>query len=215
MLKAEGKFWMTLRGVWIQIPLFAIDRELHCAYKRQTINPEDLELKFLNMSETTKKVVFDFMGHPYVEGLTFSCLFVSKFIVQRVNKRIKTYEHVLMSIVSLTVSMLPMFILLYDYDDFTVHEIVYMGMSAFYTYGFCSIFLKINLVGIYDFSRKMMLMAQCTSMISNVDAKYSYLDDHPLLDLEDIRTILSWYYMRNTFLDFGKRYTLRIFMNAS
>ena len=68
------------------------------------------------------------------------------------------------------------------------------------------------LIGVLDFKRKVVLMANCSAIISNTDLKYLVLDKTlSKLDMNDSETILAWYHLRNTFLNFGKRFTLRIF----
>ena len=70
-------------------------------------------------------------------------------------------------------------------------------------------------VGTVDFKRKLILMANCSAIISNSDLKYLVLDKSlSKLDMNDSETILSWHLLRNTFLIFGKRFTARIFAYA-
>lgn len=72
-------------------------------------------------------------------------------------------------------------------------------------------------VGVFDFRRKIKLMGQCSAMISDTEIKdsFTYEFDVPLLDMQDSRTVESWYAMRVAFLDFGRKYTYRIFLYAS
>jgi hypothetical protein len=59
-------------------------------------------------------------------------------------------------------------------------------------------------------------MANCSASISNVDMKKSVLcRELPKLDMKDPETTIAWYYMRSIFLNFGRRFTVRIFWYCS
>jgi hypothetical protein len=60
------------------------------------------------------------------------------------------------------------------------------------------------------------LMANCSALISNVDVKKSVLGPClPKLDMKDPETVIAWYYLRSIFLNFGRRFTVRIFWYCS
>lgn len=71
-------------------------------------------------------------------------------------------------------------------------------------------FLAYMFVGLIDMKRKRIFMYQCSSLIlSNSN------DNKPNLNLLDIKTIDSWYIMRASLLDFGRKYTKRVNTYAS
>ena len=95
-------------------------------------------------------------------------------------------------------------------------DLLYIGMNAVISFMYCRGFFLFILTGVYDFSRRKLMMAQCSALVSHIDNKYLYLDRNiGKLDLTNISTILAWYHMRAAFLDFGKRYTLRVFLYSS
>ena len=101
-------------------------------------------------------------------------------------------------------------------DLFNFADIVYIFINIFISFFLSRGFLTFILVGVYDFSRRKLMMAQCSALISHIDNKFLYLDRNMArLDLTNIPTILSWYHMRAAFLDFGKRFTLRVFLYTS
>lgn len=97
-------------------------------------------------------------------------------------------------------------------------EIIYTIISSLKAYIASVQFVKFIAAGLFDFKRKRTLMAQCTGLISKVDQKFLLVKGDkkkPKIDLNDPLTVLSWYYLRRSFLDFGKRFTLRVFLYAS
>lgn len=60
-------------------------------------------------------------------------------------------------------------------------------------------------------------MNQSTGFISKTEVEDSFLAyyNFPMLDVRDPLTLESWYRMRVAFLDFGRKYTYRIFLYAS
>ena len=146
---------------------------------------------------------------------------LATYLIRKVTKTQKTYE--LKTIQFLGLFYVLSFIML-RYYGFGIQsikadplEIIYIAFSAFKAYSASTQFVMFISAGLYDYKRKKMLMAQCTGLISRVDHKYMLFKDNerPELNLKDPLTILSWYYLRRSFLDFGKRYTLRIFMYSS
>ena len=66
---------------------------------------------------------------------------------------------------------------------------------------------------VHDFSRKKRLLSYCTGLYVQSTPGIIALKKVTRLDMEDVKTILAWYYMRSAFLDFGKRFTLRVQLN--
>ena len=87
--------------------------------------------------------------------------------------------------------------------------IIYSVVSALVAFIHCDAILRFLLTGTYDFRRKKLLMDECSALIT-VD---SVLEG--VLDLEDSSTVQSWYFLRRAFLDFGRKFTLRIFLYFS
>lgn len=96
-------------------------------------------------------------------------------------------------------------------------ELFYICFSFLVSFYFSRGFLLFIQSGVEDFKRKKLLMAQCTGLISRVDRKFLLIGVNcfPKLDINDSNTIMSWYYMRRSFLDFGKRFTIRVFLYTS
>ena len=95
-------------------------------------------------------------------------------------------------------------------------DLTYIIMNILVSLLLSRTFLTFILAGVYDFRRRKLMMAQCSALISHVDNKYLYLDRNMAkLDLTHVSTILSWYHMRAAFLDYGKRFTLRLFLYTS
>ena len=81
---------------------------------------------------------------------------------------------------------------------------------------FTRAFLSFILAGVYDFKRKKLLMSQCTSILSAADAALFLLQGNKhTLDTNHPQSLLAWYNLRRVFLEFGRRFTLRVFLYAS
>ena len=101
-------------------------------------------------------------------------------------------------------------------DALNPMDMMYMIMNIMISFMMCRAFFVFILVGVYDFSRRRLMMAQCSALVSHIDFRDLCVNfDVGKIDLTNVNTILSWYHMRAAFLDFGKRYTLRIFLYTS
>ena len=146
---------------------------------------------------------------------------VAKYLIKQVTETQKTFELKLIDIYGYFYIGSYILLRYYGYGiggfRYDPVEIVYTLHSFFKGYISSIQFVKFVAAGVYDYKRKRMLLAQCTGLISKVDRKLLFFDDKikPLLDMNDKMTILSWYYLRRTFLDFGRKYTLRVFLYAS
>ena len=95
-------------------------------------------------------------------------------------------------------------------------DISYMFLSVTIAFIFSRGFMIFILVGVYDFRRRKLLLAQCSALVSHVDKKNFCMKLNIYkIDITNVSSVLSWYHMRSAFLDFGKRYTLRIFLYTS
>lgn len=98
-------------------------------------------------------------------------------------------------------------------EPFPIFYSILCTYGAFYYSWFI---LRILALSIYDFRRKRLLLAQCSSFISpNEEMKCLFMTSLPKLVLENPDTMDSWYILRSVFLDFGRRFTLRIYLYIS
>lgn len=59
------------------------------------------------------------------------------------------------------------------------------------------------------------MLNHLTGIISSVGRSKLLIKNLPRIKLNDRMSLYTWYYTRRALLDFGKRYTLRIFLYAS
>lgn len=206
---------------WIKVPDKVAERELSISFKRMHIKPERMRLKFKELSEKTIATLGDYMTElPDLSDSTIPIDSISRYLINQITEAVKTPEIKLISACAALYTLIPFILLFYRYNK-EMTEISWMGwmymiMLMPNTYLYCRGFLLFILVGVYDFSRKKLLLAQCTALISRVDNVYLKMnDEYPRLDMSDANTVLSWYCMRSAFLDFGKRFTLRVFLYSS
>ena len=210
--------------VWVTVPADIAQKEIMTSFRKQKLNPNIMMVKFAYMPEyspSNKEEAEESYDTYSVVDNEVSILQLAKYLVNKVTKTQKVSE--LNIIYLFGVFYVLSFVILRYYafgmagfraDPF---EIIYTFLSAYKAYIASSQFVMFIAAGLYDFKRKRMLMAQCTGVISRVDHKYLLFKgtDMPEMDLTDPATILNWYHLRRTFLDFGRRYTLRVFLYAS
>lgn len=145
----------------------------------------------------------------------------SQFIIEELRLSAKKSYFWLTTIMAVMYSASPIALRFYRYGSEWLSmdwlEILYIFYSLLLAFYFSRVFLLFIQSGVEDFKRKKILMAQCTGLISRVDRKFLLIGKNcaPKLNVNDSGTIMSWYYMRRCFLDFGKRYSLRIFLYTS
>jgi hypothetical protein len=209
---------------WVKVPKTIARREIIASLKRFRINPHDIVFKFNKIPEICLEDCEDDQDSIERSDLLnkkVSMVQIAKYLVLKVTETQKTFELKIFNFLALVYVLIVILLRYYAFDvsgfSASVIEIIYIFISSIKSFYGASHFIKFIAAGLYDFKRKKMLMAQCTGLISKVDHKHMVFkgDNKPELDLHDPMTILAWYCLRRTFLDFGKRYTKRVFMYAS
>ena len=205
---------------WNTLDLTVASEEVCMAFKRLNLEKFDCRLKFTHgLCRACHENFMDKMGLN--EDNTVRVLQLSNFIMKELVISNGTNSFWLVKIMASLYSFSPILLRIYRYGISWVAMDWGQVMFIIYSVGMCFYISKKFLLyiqaGVEDFKRKILLMAQCTGLISRVDRKLLLVgkDCSPKLDINDPRTIMNWYYMRRTFLDFGKRYTLRVFLYTS
>ena len=198
---------------WINVPYKISEREIRDSFKRVGIDPSLYQLKFsqeakykitteLNQIQNTTQAFED--EHLEIDKVTL-------FFVRKVCTELKLS----------VAKYVTVFAVLYAFSPFAL-AIYRFGFTELYGNGFfianavvsiipgllhSRAFLLFITTALYDFKRKNKFMQECFKMISTKQ-EFS-------LDMNDELSLLSWYYLRRGILDFGKRYTLRVFMYIS
>ena len=206
--------------VWVQVPAIIAEPEMISSIKRLKVPLTSLNLKFLRFPNICSKE----LSNEIISCDTrdrISILKVATYLIKKVTETQRSYELKLIEMCGYIYIGIYFALRYYSYGvsgfRYDPLEIVYTLMSLFKSYASSTQFVKFIAAGLYDYKRKRMLMAQCSGMISKVDRKHLLFNktERPLIDISDPMSLLSWYYMRRAFLDFGKRYTRRIFLYAS
>jgi hypothetical protein len=203
---------------WIRVPQDICEHEITGSIHKLKIKPNYLNLKFKELPEFIDEDL------DYVENFDFPNAVpltkIAQYLVKRVTENQDTFELTLINMYGYVYigSYFALRYYGYGWKGFRLDpvEIIYTVHSLFKGYISSVQFVKFIAAGLYDYNRKKILMAQCTGLISKVDKKLLLFGKKgPELDLDDPMTILSWYYLRRIFIDFGRRYTLRVFLYAS
>ena len=208
---------------WVSVPPKIAQKEIAISFRKQKINPESMIIRFSHIPQSCiDKVSGDDSFESYtVVNNEISIFKLAKFLVHKVTKTQNVSELKLIYVfgVFYVLSFVVLRFYAFGWSGFRADpfEIIYTIVSSYKAYTASSQFVMFIAAGLYDFKRKRMLMAQCTGVISKVDHKYLLFKgtDIPEVDLTDPASILNWYHLRRTFLDFGRRYTLRVFLYAS
>lgn len=205
---------------WVKVPVEVAEHEMTSSIKKLKIPLKKLNLKFNQLPEVCIRVQVSEEIAVDTEN-RISLLKVALFIIKQVTETQKTFELNIIEICGYLYigSYIALRYYSYGVNGFRYDpvEIIYTLKSLFKGYISSTQFVKFIAAGLYDFKRKRLLMAQCTSLICTTDRKYSVLQNSNkhMLDTSDAETMLSWYCLRRSFLDFGRRYTLRVFLYAS
>lgn len=201
----------------MKIPDHIAERELDISFKRLSVDLANLSVKMIAITENCQHIVNEelngYQGQVPLSNLAF-------YLVQKVALHCKIKHRAILHILSFIFAVLPFVTLFWRLGAsaflMSPAEYVYSVQGFIQSYMSFNLFIKFILVGYYDFNRKKKLQAQCTALISNVDEKYLEMEGcRPKLDILNIQTVMSWYYMRKAFLDFGRRYTVRVFLYFS
>lgn len=217
-----GKF--VLISSWLRLNSALAQEEIKNSYKRLSLIQTNMKFKFTTpFCRACGAVLSNFFAEMNLSADKnhIPVLEFSQFIIDALRKHSTRKYFISIEIMGILYSSSPIMLRVYRYGTSWIImsglEMFYIIYSVITSYFFSRAFLMFIQSGVEDFKRKKLLMAQCTGLISRVDRKYLLIgvDCYPKFNMNDPNTIMSWYYMRRCFLDFGKRYTLRIFLYAS
>ena len=206
--------------VWVTVPHDIAETELVRSVKKLKIPLTSLNLKFIHFPEACSNEICDEKVACDTKD-SIPLLKVAKYLIKKVTDSQNSFELKLISWCGYLYIGSYVILRYYGFGiagfRYEPIELIYTLASLYKGYYASTEFVKFISAGLYDFKRRRLLMAQCTGMISNTDEKLLLFDQKqkPILDMKDPSTILSWYYLRRAFLDFGRRYTLRVFLYAS
>lgn len=211
---------VTLFVSWQRCPPDIIESEVNEAYKRLKLTVNNNFLKF----KTSIPLIFLRHIPNKIDEATpnhrFCSQSITKMLLNLYSDTQKPWKYVSEHYLGLGYSLVP-YLMILAYDGHLEFKKVDVVIGIYFVVCFYNSFILSRaifgyfLVGITDFKRKLMMMRQCSSLISQTDAKYSLIQGLPLLDLTDPCTVHAWYIMRRAFLSFGKRFTLRNFLYIS
>ena len=212
-----------LLHVWVTVPADIAQRELAASFRKQKIDSESMMLKFSYLPQCCVNRLTEEQSLQEISVVDnqISISHLAKYLVHKVTKAQKKSELNLVYVFGMLYVLSFVILRYYAFglsgfraDPFEIIYTIFSGIKAYKTSSKFAMFIA---AGVYDFKRKWTLMAQITAIISKVDHKYLLFKgkDIPELDLTDPAIILNWYHLRRTFLDFGRRYTLRVFLYAS
>ncbi|CAG9320424.1 unnamed protein product [Blepharisma stoltei] len=216
-------------NAWLKIPNDVIWEELAASIARQNrlIDKlclifeneihEELKNKFTNNRKNSQKE-HESVPHYCRNKICIPTIELAKFIIQDVAENIKP-KILIVTLISIQFSLSPLISILYQnrHINFGPIQIFYSAYSIIACFILSHLFLLYVYIGIIDLQRKKSLMNQCSALISTKNYQNSLLQKYhiPKLDFLDKRTVDSWYIMRSSFLDFGRKFTYRILVYAS
>jgi hypothetical protein len=214
---------MILRA-WVKIPQEIAKTEIILSLRKLKMNPESLIFKFSQLD--CKSLEFDELSElqSHYSNFAEKKVFIGTlalFIIKKITENQKTFELKLIKLFGMIYVLFMVILRIYAFKNtgYVIDpvEIIYVGFSCIKAYVASTQFVSFIAAGLYDFKRKKLLMTQCMGLISRLNPKETIFDCkvQPRIDLNDPVTVMTWYYLRRSFLDFGKRYTLRVFMYAS
>lgn len=214
--KVDFEFIMSnmILAVWVKVPEKIARKEILASLRKLRIAPAFQNLKFLsNRPESLNNGPSD-LKTVYIETLATD-------LIIRVTGAQETFELQLAKVFGIIYAVFIFILPLLAAETFFITtdpvEILYINLSMIIAYISSHQIVSFIAAGVYDFKRKKLLMAQCSALISKTDQKYLFYCSlpKPELDLNDPLTVISWYYLRRAFLNFGQRYTNRVFLYVS
>ncbi|CAG9322354.1 unnamed protein product [Blepharisma stoltei] len=227
--KLAGEF---LIHSWLRLPVEVIDHELIQAFNRLNKSPCDLCMTFeMPLADSCKECMAKYQAEYGIEILhkdpephkgneCYSTMILARLMIEFVVEHTKIrLEVIMLKLFAITYSLLPFLVRYLKQDKMQGTDplfIIFAIWSSFMNFRLSYGFILFIYIGVFDFRRKKMLMDQCSTMISDKEiiGTFSYEHNTPLLNMQDPRTVESWYSMRQAFLDFGRKYTYRIFLYA-
>ncbi|CAG9315563.1 unnamed protein product [Blepharisma stoltei] len=221
---------------WRKIPSDIILHEILKSFGRCSRSPDELCIVFeteiskefkdlINKSKSGYNIEIrhdiKYLSHADNKPCIPTMVFAQILIDFSVPKSISRADNWLPELIGLFYGLSPILSIFIQFGakklEFGIAEIFYVFYSLYLAYHVAKVFIKYIITGIVDMRRKKFLMSQISALISKRETYCKILKEYkiPRLDFNDIRTIDSWYTMRTAFLDFGKRYTYRIFIYAS
>ncbi|CAG9324460.1 unnamed protein product [Blepharisma stoltei] len=220
---------------WYSIPESVIDSELEKSFKRQSKNPHELCFMFETpLQECYHNLLASFqinLGIETVhEGISHSnenpCYPLSvlgKMLIKEADKKAHyKFETYFVLMLNIVYCILPFTTVWYINGGFFEEDSNALLIVIAVINSIESCFegwrlLMFVYIGICDFRRKKIMIDECTAMISDIDIKDTvwFVRNFPSADMHDLRTIESWYTLRTASLDFGRKFTYRIFAYSS
>ena len=227
-LTTEGIGKTLLLMAWKNVPEDVATEQLRLSFGRLPLNTSSLHLIFRKplspdlLSRISHFYLPSFASVDYPEGVQREycekSYFVARLLLDDVLKaEDKTWLRAVMVMsvgYSVTPHIVRMVVVGVDSFQLDVVEFLLTPLSLFLCFFFSSAMLQFILVGILDFHRKKTLMSQCSALISSFD-RIHLLEKLPKVDRSDPRSVFGWYYMRRSFLDFGKRFYTRVHLYTS
>lgn len=207
---------------WFNIPSKIIDKEIRAAFSRR--NADETKMCILFHGEVPKYLKQAHYEHLtqcplHPAGVCIHLEVVARYFVEKVNEK-AAHSRILIMVmcVSVVYIITPYYMRIYEFgievyspDPF---EVIYYIISMPIGIINCYAFLTFLGLGVIDFRRRKMLMAICSAAIDkHYEDKLNL--EQAKFDMRDKLTVESWYILRSCFLDFGRRYTHRIFLYAS
>ena len=115
--------------------------------------------------------------------------------------------------------ILPIFVRILEHKyyicDYYYEYFITVGLLVFYLFIYRWNMLFLN-IGVIDFKRKLFYMKILQSMISvEKDDKFAFSTHFPTLNITWVKNLGSWVWLRQAWMDLGKKYTIRIHMYLS
>ncbi|CAG9333668.1 unnamed protein product [Blepharisma stoltei] len=219
---------------WLHIPEEVLDTEIHMSLRRQSKNASELCFLFeAPLEDSCHKAFTDLKiklgieinheNNSHEDGnQCYPFIVFARQLIQKADSRAHiSREGKLILLSAIIYASLPFITKYWIYGNFSGDMngllIAIAVLNTIETIFEGWRFLMFIYVGVVDFKRKRTLIDECTALISDLDIKGTSVFDHniPNADMYDLRTIDAWYTLRVVFLDFGRKYTYRIFAYSS
>ncbi|CAG9320793.1 unnamed protein product [Blepharisma stoltei] len=220
-----------LLWVWLIIPARVAEREIINSYRRFNMNPALLFIVLKRpLPDECYSIINSFMPPDpnYIPLATGECrmsnLSISRLLFARIRKNASLTPMILVVLCAGLYGLIP-HLIMFGQKHLTYFEggwltYFFLVTSTLLCWFVSFAFISYIYVGIYDFNRKRLLMKECTSLISegyeeSLNLLSQDKSNPAKLDFTDHFSIISWYYLRRSFMDFGKGFTLRIHLYTS
>lgn len=211
---------------WLNIPTHVLNTEISAAFKRRRIEENQMCILFYGSAPSYLK--HDKTEHSgtneqycpiHARDTCVNLGTVASYFAGKVNEKVsKTHIKKLLVAISILYIVTPYVakVAVHGPESYQTdpYEIVLYILSLPTGLFCCYTFLSFLGIGAIDFQRRKMLLEICSAVISS-EYEDSFNIENAKLDMREAGTVESWYILRTSFLDFGRRYTQRIFLYAS